>query len=304
MSRHEGVVDAAHLDVEVLDTLGEVTDHNVGRIRHRVVSFAGPHSSGLRDESGLVSILVSDPDLVGCTDDELPQLVQRRDPLTTCRTASNQQDPHLLDPAVHAVSVSPTPTRTAQPSPPKPRRPDQTSPTGDGPAGSADPPPPRRHPGRGGTGTDRPHTNRCPPPRPAAPDQTRPTNRPAPHSRQQSAGNDSIPNTPPLRSTAAATCTSAWVSTPPTTPDTIDMAAPFTRVWAKGWHTPPGRRNGPNRAACLSSTGEPPPNRGVQHQPHHPTQPDMGGLSMGRWLVGWDGFRRKCVFCLSCNRCL
>ena len=23
---------------------------------------------------------------------------------------------------------------------------------------------------------------------------------------------------------------------------------------------------------------DPPPNRGVQHQPHHPSQPDMGGL--------------------------
>ena len=37
----KGVVDACHLDVDVLDTLGEVADHDVGRIRPRVVSFAG-----------------------------------------------------------------------------------------------------------------------------------------------------------------------------------------------------------------------------------------------------------------------
>ena len=53
------------------------------------------------------------------------------------------------------------------------------------------------------------------------------------------------------------------------------MAAPFTRVWAKGWHTPPGRRTETNRTGANSSTGPSPPDRGVQPHPHHrkPTHP-------------------------------
>jgi hypothetical protein len=31
------------------------------------------------------------------------------------------------------------------------------------------------------------------------------------------------------------------------------------------------------RAAAVGSTGPSPPDRGVQHQPHHPSQPDVGG---------------------------
>jgi len=68
---------------------------------------------------------------------------------------------------------------------------------------------------------------------------------------------------------SAISSTSACVSTPPITPDTIDMAAPFSRYWAKGWHTPPGRRTETNRTAANSSTGPSPPDRGVPHHAHH-----------------------------------
>ena len=109
-----------------------------------------------------------------------------------------------------------------------------------------------------------------------------------------SVGNDSIPNTAPFSSSAAATCTSACVSTPPNTPDTIDMTAPFSRFRAKGWHTPPERRTETNRAGSIGSTGPSPPDRGVQHHPHHRkthTQPDMGGLVDGLPVGDVDGFR-------------
>ena len=82
-----------------------------------------------------------------------------------------------------------------------------------------------------------------------------------------------------------ATCISAWVSTPPTTSDTIDMAAPFSRFRQKGWHTPPGRRNGIQPSCGNSSTGVSPPDRGVQHHPHHPSliRPGiLGGSGLSR----------------------
>ncbi len=90
----------------------------------------------------------------------------------------------------------------------------------------------------------------------------------------RSAENDSIPNMPPFESIAAATWVSAWVSTPPTTLRTIDITAPFTCFKAKGWqHHRDGGRTQPSWN--ISSTGAPPPDRCVPHQPHHPSQPVM-----------------------------
>ena len=55
-------------------------------------------------------------------------------------------------------------------------------------------------------------------------------------------GNSLTPSRPPMGSSAAATCTSAWVSTPPVIErvSTMDNAIPFLRL--KGWHAPAGRR--------------------------------------------------------------
>ena len=52
--------------------------------------------------------------------------------------------------------------QTEQLSPPQRRRPDQTCPVCGGSAGWVDRPQQRRYSVRGGTGTDQPHTNRCP----------------------------------------------------------------------------------------------------------------------------------------------
>src|SRR6185312_15683349 len=56
-------------------------------------------------------------------------------------------------------------------------------------------------------------------------------------------GNSPTPSNPPTGSSAAATCMSAWVSTPPVTArvsSTMVNAIPF--LWLKGWHAPAGRR--------------------------------------------------------------
>ena len=52
---------------------------------------------------------------------------------------------------------------------------------------------------------------------------------------------------------------------------------PFQLEGRRGVTRHRDRRNGPNPAGISSSTGDPPPNRGVQHRQDHPTQPDMGG---------------------------
>jgi hypothetical protein len=86
-----------HLRVETLDAPGQATDHNIGRIDDRVGPLAGPHPGGFRDEAGLVAILEPDPDLIKSADHDLAELIQRRDPLPTCRTAADEQHPYLLD---------------------------------------------------------------------------------------------------------------------------------------------------------------------------------------------------------------
>ena len=55
-----------------------------------VVSYVVPCQRQV-DQSGLVSILETDPHLFGTGDDDLAQLVQRRNALGACRTARNQQ---------------------------------------------------------------------------------------------------------------------------------------------------------------------------------------------------------------------
>ena len=56
---------------------------------------------------------------------------------------------------------------------------------------------------------------------------------------------------------------------------------PFLSLWAKGVACTTGTADGPNRARIFSSTGVPPPDRCVPHQPHHPSQPDMRYLATG-----------------------
>ena len=61
---------------------------------------------------------------------------------------------------------------------------------------------------------------------------------------------------------------------------------PLSLASGQGWHAPPGRRKVPNRFAVIDSTGDPPPNRGVQHQPVHPFPAGYGPV----WLcAAWEG---------------
>ncbi len=57
------------------------------------------------------------------------------------------------------------------------------------------------------------------------------------------AGNSDTPSSPPIPSSAAATWTSAWVSTPPVMAGvfTMDTVIPFV---VEGWHAPAGHRTG------------------------------------------------------------
>ena len=56
-------------------------------------------------------------------------------------------------------------------------------------------------------------------------------------------GNDQTPSRPPLASSAAATCTSRWVSTPPVIGrvSTMVIAIPSQFNLVKGWHARPGK---------------------------------------------------------------
>src|SRR5271169_884624 len=55
-------------------------------------------------------------------------------------------------------------------------------------------------------------------------------------------GNSFTPSSPPMGSSAAATCMSAWVSTPPVTARASTMVNAIPFLWLKGWHAPAGRR--------------------------------------------------------------
>jgi hypothetical protein len=85
-----------------------------------------------------------------------------------------------------------------------------------------------------------------------------------------------------MGSSAAATCTSAWVSTPPVIErvSTMDNAIPFLRL--KGWHAPAGRR-----------TREPPPL--VQAGQIRPAPPvgARKNLGPGRQIDSQDNPRRR-----------
>ena len=77
-------------------------------------------------------------------------------------------------------------------------------------------------------------------------------------------GNDSTPSTPPFASSAAATCTSRWVSTPPVIGrDAIydGHRHPFSLQRSRGGTHVPGRR--PCRSACCAGRIDHPPERGV-----------------------------------------
>src|SRR5881227_3365336 len=52
------------------------------------------------------------------------------------------------------------------------------------------------------------------------------------------AGNSLTPSSPPMGSSAAATCTSAWVSTPPVIARVSTMVNAIPFLWLKGWHAP------------------------------------------------------------------
>src|SRR5215471_7523235 len=67
------------------------------------------------------------------------------------------------------------------------------------------------------------------------------------------AGNSSTPSSPPIGSSAAATCASACVSTPPVTArasSTMVNVIPFV---VEGWHAPAGR---PDLSTPASCTGQ------------------------------------------------
>jgi hypothetical protein len=85
----EGIVEGPHLVVEVLDATRQATDHDIGRIRDRVRTLAGPHRSRFGHQSGLVTIVEPCPDLIRAADDDLAELVQRLVALHPCRTAGN-----------------------------------------------------------------------------------------------------------------------------------------------------------------------------------------------------------------------
>ncbi len=80
----EGLVDAAHLVIKVLDATGETPDHRVRCEHDRVGTLTGPHRSSLRHESGLVTVLEPGPDLIRSTDHDLAELVQRLIALHAC----------------------------------------------------------------------------------------------------------------------------------------------------------------------------------------------------------------------------
>ena len=122
------------------------------------------------------------------------------------------------------------------------------------------------------TSTPRPRRKRARP-APYAPVPSTPTRctgpNPASHSHNAPnprgvVANDATPNTPPFPSTAAATCTSACVSTPPVTGrvvSTMVIAIPSLLNGSRGGTHVPRRR--PCRARCSNSELGHPPERGV-----------------------------------------
>ena len=57
---------------------------------NRVRAFTGTYPGSLRYQTGLVTVLETDPDLARTRKDDLTQLIQRLVALHTCRTPSNQ----------------------------------------------------------------------------------------------------------------------------------------------------------------------------------------------------------------------
>ncbi len=66
--RNEGMVDCAHLSGETCDASRQSPNHDVRGVGNGVRSLAGPHRGGFGDQTGLVSVVEPDPDLLGSTE--------------------------------------------------------------------------------------------------------------------------------------------------------------------------------------------------------------------------------------------
>ena len=75
----------------------QVPDHQIRGEDDRVRTLTGPHVCCFGDQSSLVTVFEADPDLLRGCEHQMPQLVQRLDPLLTGRPAGHHQDPYLFD---------------------------------------------------------------------------------------------------------------------------------------------------------------------------------------------------------------
>ena len=174
----------------------------------------GPQRGGVAGQVVAVNVAEPFPQLVGGAEPEMADLVEALDPHVTPRAVRHQQRPDRFHIAIGGLGDPRGAARQRRPS-----RLDGVDGVGlavhgDAPDGSGDPPRPPSTPrcekpgqaGPVGAGAFHPH--------PAdRPERRQPGVQPANPAR--SWWNDSTPNTPPLASSAAATCTSKWVSTPP-----------------------------------------------------------------------------------------
>src|SRR5436305_12791958 len=74
-----------------------------------------------------------------------------------------------------------------------------------------------------------------------------------------------------MGSSAAATCTSAWVSTPPVRARVSTMVNAIPFLWLKGWHAPAGRRTCEPRPLVQDGQIRPAPPVGARKPGARPT---------------------------------
>jgi hypothetical protein len=70
--RGEHSVDVCHLGVEPFDPSRQVSDHHIRGVGHRVRTLTRLHVCRLGDQTGLIPVLVSESDLLGCCEHQMP----------------------------------------------------------------------------------------------------------------------------------------------------------------------------------------------------------------------------------------
>ena len=240
----ELTIERSDLGVGGLHAASKRDDRGLGGMTDRVVARPRSKGSGSAHQRFGGQSCELDTQVVRCGEHEMTELACGPDPDRPRRAFRDQQRTEPLNGPRAALRVTTTHDPTMPPARLRSRRARPTCHYDAVLGGSGDqprsPPPPTRQGGVPGLR----HRCRSLPPRLARASrrsQATPTTR---DSHPASSRTTRTPNKAPLRSTAAATCTSRCVSTPPTIGrevSTMVIAIPSLVEQVKGWHARPGK---------------------------------------------------------------